>query len=109
MNKYKTYVSEIPKKLRKLNKEAYFAKPVGGLWGCKGDEWKEFCIKYNPEHDPEKCDMNNLNPVVLEEHAFMYYTVLNIVLLSLSSKSEEEDKTTEEIVENITKVIKLFD
>ena len=55
------------------------------------------------------CDMNNLNPAVLEEHAFMYYSILNIILLSLSSKSEEEDNTTEEIVENITKVIKLFD
>lgn len=61
MNKYRTYVSEIPKKLRKLNKEAYFVKPVGGLWGCKGNEWKEFCTKYNPEHDPEKYNMNNLN------------------------------------------------
>lgn len=54
------------------------------------------------------CENNNLKPDVLEEHSFMYYTVLNIVLLSLGTKSLEEDEYAKEITENIIKVMELF-
>ena len=55
------------------------------------------------------CENKNLKPDVLEEHSFMYYTVLNIVLLSLGTKSVEEDEYAKEITENIIKVMDLFD
>lgn len=55
------------------------------------------------------CENKNLKPDVLEEHSFMYYTVLNIVLLSLGTKSVEEDEYAKEITENIIKVMDLFE
>ena len=55
------------------------------------------------------CENNNFNPDVLENHSFMYYTVLNIVLLSLGTKSIEEDEYAKEITDNIIKVIDLFE
>ena len=55
------------------------------------------------------CENNNFNPDVLENHSFMYYTVLNIVFLSLGAKSIEEDEYAKEITDNIIKVIDLFE
>ena len=55
------------------------------------------------------CENNNFKPDVLEEHSFMYYTVLNIVLLSLGTKSVEEDEYAKEITDNIVKVMSLFE
>ena len=55
------------------------------------------------------CENNDLKPDVLEEHSFMYYTVLNIVLLSLGTKSVEEDEYAKEITDNIIKVMDLFE
>ena len=55
------------------------------------------------------CENNDLKPDVLEEHSFMYYTVLNIVLLSLGTKSVEEDEYAKEITDNIIKVMSLFE
>ena len=55
------------------------------------------------------CENNNFKPDVLEEHSFMYYTVLNIVLLSLGTKSVEEDEYAKEITDNIIKVMDLFE
>ena len=55
------------------------------------------------------CENNDLKPDVLEEHSFMYYTVLNIVLLSLGTKSVEEDEYAKEITDNIVKVMSLFE
>ena len=55
------------------------------------------------------CENNNYHPDVLEEHSFMYYTVLNIVLLSLGTKSVEEDEYAKEITDNIIKVMDLFE
>lgn len=42
MIRYKTYMREIPKKFKKVN-VSFCNKPNGGLWGCRGDEWKEWC------------------------------------------------------------------
>ena len=40
---YRTYMEEIPEKFRGLI-GACFVRPVGGLWGCRGDEWKEYVL-----------------------------------------------------------------
>ena len=50
----------------------------------------------------------NFNPEILEEHSFMYYTILNMVLLNINSRSEEEDTFSKELIENIVKVISII-
>jgi len=42
MIKYKTYMNKIPKTFRKVE-TSFCNKPKGGLWGCRGEEWKEWC------------------------------------------------------------------
>ena len=45
MVKYRTYCKKAPKnkvRIKKL-KGSQFTKPVGGLWGCRGDEWIDWC------------------------------------------------------------------
>lgn len=42
MIKYKTYCHKLPKKLYEVT-DSMCNKPVGGLWGCRGNEWKEWC------------------------------------------------------------------
>ena len=54
------------------------------------------------------CENEKLKPEVLEEHSYMYYTILNIVMMNIGNKSEKEDQFEEEILNNITKVIELF-
>lgn len=39
---YKTYMKQKPDKFREVT-SSFCNKPVGGLWGCRGDEWKEWC------------------------------------------------------------------
>ena len=41
---YKTYCRKAPKyRSRKKFICSCFTKPKGGLWGCRGDEWIEWC------------------------------------------------------------------
>ena len=41
---YKTYCRKAPKyKSKKKFIGSFFTKPRGGLWGCRGDEWIEWC------------------------------------------------------------------
>ena len=48
MIKYKTYCNKIPKNFDKYKFEhSSINKPFGGLWGCRGDEWKEWCEAEN--------------------------------------------------------------
>ena len=54
------------------------------------------------------CEIEKLKPEVIENHAFMYYTVLNIVLMSLGNKSPEDDEFSKEITNNIIRIIDLF-
>jgi len=43
---YRTYCKRAPKReSRKKLIGSCFTKPVGGLWGCRGDEWIEWCKK----------------------------------------------------------------
>ena len=49
---YRTYMEKIPKKFRKLEGSC-LTRPAGGLWGCRGDEWKEACDKGIVDRDNE--------------------------------------------------------
>ena len=43
MIKYKSY-GKMPKQDELYGvKGSFFNKPTGGLWGCRGDEWKQWC------------------------------------------------------------------
>lgn len=42
MTIYKTYMKTIPKEFREIS-GSFCNKPIGGLWGCRGEEWKEWC------------------------------------------------------------------
>ena len=42
MIKYKTYCKNIPTKIPEVT-DCMCNKPIGGLWGCRGNEWKEWC------------------------------------------------------------------
>lgn len=39
--KYKSY-GKMPKKLYGID-GSFWNKPKGGLWGCRGEEWREWC------------------------------------------------------------------
>lgn len=39
---YKTYCKEIPITFKGVT-DSFCNKPMGGLWGCRGDEWKDWC------------------------------------------------------------------
>lgn len=41
---YKTYCKNIPTKLYDAD-DSFCNKPRGGLWGCRGDEWKDWCLE----------------------------------------------------------------
>ena len=42
---YRTYCRKAPKhRSMKRLVGSRFNKPVGGLWGCRGDEWIDWCI-----------------------------------------------------------------
>lgn len=43
MIKYKTYCKNIPTKFPEVT-DCMCNKPRGGLWGCRNDEWKDWCI-----------------------------------------------------------------
>ena len=43
MIRYKTYCKKIPTKLEGVT-DSFCNKPRGGLWGCRGDEWKNWCL-----------------------------------------------------------------
>lgn len=40
---YRTYMKEIPETFKEVVRSGC-NKPLGGLWGCRGDEWKEWCL-----------------------------------------------------------------
>ena len=42
MTIYRTYMKTIPKEFREIS-GSFCNKPIGGLWGCRNDEWKEWC------------------------------------------------------------------
>lgn len=46
MIKYKTYMKKKPNTFRKVI-SSFCNKPHGGLWGCRGDEWKAWCEHEN--------------------------------------------------------------
>ena len=54
------------------------------------------------------CENENLRPEVIEEHSFMYYTILNIVMMNIGNKTEKQDKFEEEILNNIIKIIEIL-
>ena len=39
---YRTYADEVPEFFRKIQ-GSFINKPVGGLWGCRGSEWYDWC------------------------------------------------------------------
>lgn len=39
---YRTYCKEIPEQLDDIT-NSFCNKPMGGLWGCRGNEWKNWC------------------------------------------------------------------
>lgn len=39
---YRTYAKRVPKKFREYE-DSSCNKPRGGLWGCRGTEWLEWC------------------------------------------------------------------
>ena len=42
MTIYRTYMKTIPKEFREVS-GSFCNKPIGGLWGCRNDEWKDWC------------------------------------------------------------------
>ena len=52
MTIYRTYMKTIPKEFREIS-GSFCNKPIGGLWGCRGEEWKEWC-------ESEDCFTENL-------------------------------------------------
>lgn len=49
---YRTYMEVIPEKFKELFGSC-FNRPSGGLWGCRGDEWKNFVETKIDKIDPE--------------------------------------------------------
>jgi hypothetical protein len=39
---YRTYCDKIPEQLEDIT-DSFCNKPRGGLWGCRGNEWKNWC------------------------------------------------------------------
>lgn len=40
---YRTYCDIIPNNLQDVT-DSFCNKPVGGLWGCRGNEWHDWCV-----------------------------------------------------------------
>ena len=77
--RYITYCSELPKTLSqsKIKPAESFigTKPRGGLWGCHGNEWKEWC----------KCEEFNLSGL---KHHFYFKLSKDARLLILDTEED---------------------
>lgn len=111
MIKYKTYCKEIPKTFYGI-KESGCNKPLGGLWGCRGDEWKEWCEGERFALDKlKKCFTWRLKKGTkvyrirtvkdFEELVYKYPLILNGIPTSIDFKKLAEEYDAVEVIGDI--------